>query len=248
LINMILSENLKYKRTFSRKLIVMAPLFFAIYAIGIMAFITGGSKYFINMVFNWWPLIFMPIGTALLCSLSDMREKKAGNYKGSYLCNINEIKVWFSKISVIAFYTFLSSMELSLVVILLNVLIGDTSNSNIRIFEAAIICWLVSLTLIPIQLFISSLLGAAASIIVSIIGIVVGVVASTESFWVFVPWSFGLRLMCPIIGVHPNGTALLDGNPLLSTDSITKGIIISLAFFIIISFITSIWFKKREVH
>jgi len=248
MLNIIQAENLKCKRTFSRKLIILAPLFFAIYAICIMFFITDGSKYYISMVFNWWSLIFMPLGTALLCSLAHMREKKAGNYKSSYLCNISKIEVWFSKISVIASYTFISTIELFAVVILSNILVKDSSISIISIFEAAIVCWVVSLVLIPIHLFISSLFGTAVSIITSIIGIIAGVIASTESFWILIPWSFGLRLMCPIIGVHPNGTMLPEGSPLLSADPIVKGIILSLVFFIAISLVTSIWFKKREVH
>lgn len=248
MLNIIQAENLKCKRTFSRKLIILAPLFFAIYAICIMFFITDGSKYYISMVFNWWPLIFMPIGTALLCALAHMREKKAGNYKSSYLYNVSKTEVWFSKISVIASYTFISTIELFIVVILSNILVRDTSISTISMFEAATVCWVVSLVLIPIHLFISSLFGTAVSIITSIIGIIAGVIASTESFWILIPWSFGLRLMCPIIGVHPNGTILPEGSPLLSADLVVKGIIISLASFIVISFVTSIWFKKREVH
>ncbi|WP_297417453.1 lantibiotic immunity ABC transporter MutE/EpiE family permease subunit [Clostridium sp.] len=248
MINIIQAENLKCKRTFSRKLMVLAPLFFAMYAICIMFFIADGSKYYISMVFNWWPLIFMPLGTALLCSLAHMREKKSGNYKSSYLYNISKTAVWFSKISVIASYTFISTIELFTVVILSNILVRDRSISITNIFEAAIVCWIASLVLIPIHLFISSLFGTAISIITSIVGIIAGVIASTESFWILIPWSFGLRLMCPIIGVHPNGTILPEGSPLLSPDPIVKGIVISLVFFAAVSFITSIWFNKREVH
>jgi len=71
---------------------------------------------------------------------------------------------------------------------------------------------------------------------------------ATEPSWIMMPWSWALRLMCPIMGVHPNGTALAANDALLSTSVIPAGILISLLFFIAASMLTAFWFSKREVR
>lgn len=75
MLNMIQSERLKYKRTFAKKLVYIAPFFFVLYAIITMPTIHSKYNYFEYTVFNWWPLIFLPLGTALIASLAAMREK-----------------------------------------------------------------------------------------------------------------------------------------------------------------------------
>ncbi|MBU3183467.1 ABC transporter permease [Clostridium estertheticum] len=112
MINYLQSENLKYKRTLSRKIIVMAPLFLILYAMLTMTSMVVKKEYFIITVFNWWPLIFIPLGSALLCSLSNVKEKKAGNYRGLRSHNVKGIGLWLSKIAIIALYTLLSSIML----------------------------------------------------------------------------------------------------------------------------------------
>ena len=52
--------------------------------------------------------------------------------------------------------------------------------------------------------------------------------------------------MCPLIGVHPNGITLNQGDPLLNGDVIGIGIILSVISFSILLFITGKLFKKKE--
>lgn len=249
MIKYLKAEIIKIKRTFFKKLIFISPLFFAIYGIIIYQFIPKNSpKYFISMVFNWWPLIFIPLGIGLLSSLISMKEKKSGNYKGIYLYDINKMEIWVSKIIVIALYTFIASIELFIIVIILNKFIGDISASNIQILQAVLICWLVSLVLIPINLFLSTYSGTVLTIIISFIGLIIGVLTAVENYWIAIPWSYSLRLMCPIIGIHPNGTILKKGSYLLESGVIFEGIIVSLLIMLILSYITGVWFSKKEVN
>ena len=82
---------------------------------------------------------------------------------------------------------------------------------------------------------------------IGVIGFIVGVLAAGESYWVYVPWSWPTRLMCPIIGVHPNGTLLDASDPLRDFSVIPIGIVLAIIAFIIFTILTSIWFSKREV-
>jgi len=248
LVNYLQSENLKYKRTFSRKFIVMAPLFFILYAIFTMANMGTKNNYFIIMVFNWWPLIFMPLGSALLCSLSDAKEKKAGNYRGLRSHNVKGIGLWLSKIAIISFYTFLSSIMLITVVFLSGFLSRGNATPFFKICEASMVIWITSVGLIPVYLFLSTWLGTVASIGSALIGLAAGVIMASGPSWIFMPWSWPLRLMCPIVHVNPNGTTLQAEALLMNPAVIPMGIIVSLGFLIITSYLTAIWFSKREVY
>jgi len=75
MIHYLLSENLKFKRTFSRKLIVAVPLFFLLFSFFTQQNLQTEDHYFMEMVFNWWPLLFMTIGSALLSTLSNNKDQ-----------------------------------------------------------------------------------------------------------------------------------------------------------------------------
>ncbi|MBZ9609395.1 lantibiotic immunity ABC transporter MutE/EpiE family permease subunit [Clostridium estertheticum] len=247
MLNYLQSENLKYKRTFSRKIIVMAPSFFILYAMVTMASMEVKKEYFIITVFNWWPLIFIPLGSALLCSLSNAKEKKSGNYRGLRSHNVKGIGLWLSKIAIIALYTFISSIMLIAFVFFAGVLSKGNAVPFLKVCEAGMVIWITSVGLIPVYLFLSTWLGTPASIGGALIGLAAGVMMAPEPSWILMPWSWPLRLMCPIAHVHPNGTILTDGNLLMNQSVIPIGIIVSLGFLIITSCLTSLWFAKREV-
>lgn len=111
-----------------------------------------------------------------------------------------------------------------------------------------LVCWLVSLVLIPIQLWAAAWKGILFSMGVAFAGMIAGVMAAPQSYWFLVPWSWATRLMCPIIGVHPNGTELKSGNPLLNSSVIPVGIAVSVILLIIITAISGVWFRRREIH
>ncbi|MMZ56351.1 ABC-2 family transporter protein [compost metagenome] len=251
MLNAIQSENLKYKRSFSQKLVFIAPLFFALYAIIVKLLISAVETpwdLFLCMVFNWWPLIFIPLGTALLCALVEMRERKAGNYRCLRTYNLNASTLWFGKITVLAFYTLLSSVTLIFVTLIAGSLIAQGTAPIGKIVEAGAIIWLVSLSLIPIQLFAAAWKGTIAAVALGFCGLFAGVIAAPRPWWIFVPWSWPMRLMSPIIGVHPNGIPLQEGDPLLNDSVVPLGIVVSLAFLAATSVLTAIWFAKREVR
>ena len=248
MLNMIQSERLKYKRTFAKKLVYIAPLFFVLYAIITMPTIHSKYNYFEYTVFNWWPLLFLPLGTALIASLAAMREKKSGNYRALRCHDISIPRMWFSKIIVIAYYTLLSSIELMILLILLKLFLPNSISSAAIVVMASLTIWITSLAYIPIGLFFADRFGTVISIIVSLIGIVLGVVMAPESYWMFIPWSWGMRLMSPIVGVHPNGVPLKEGNPLLDPSVIPIGILTSIVIFALLSLVTAFWFSRREVN
>lgn len=246
MLNMIRGEKLKYNRSFSKKLVIIAPLFFIIYGLITIKQINSQYNYFEYTVFNWWPLLFMPMGITLISSLSAHREKKAGRYIGLFSHDISKYNMWLSKVGVIALYVLISTVELIGVLILLKIIIPNSITSIGNAIKASIVIWVTSLSFIPIALFLAEKFGMVVSIIVNILGIVAGVICATEPSWIFIPWSWAMRLMCPIVKVHPNGIPLEPNSYLLDSTVIFKGIVVSILAFIILSLLTGIWFRNKE--
>lgn len=254
--NSLQSELLKYKRTFMGKLIVFIPMFFALYALVIQATImknplSGSSSWMwqslLALVFNWWPFVFLPLGYGLFASLAAAQEKKSGNYRALRTRNVSPIAIWINKIIAMAVISFLST----LVLVTATMIVGLLSKSGAipfgQIIGAGAVCWFTSLALIPIQLWAATWNGMFLSMGIAFAGMIAGIIAAPQPFWMGVPWSWATRMMCPIIGIHPNGILLEAGDPLMNATVIPAGIAISFIVFSAAAVLTAVWFSKREV-
>ena len=253
MINILQAEGLKYKRTFTRKLIVFAPLFFVIIALQAKLLMPASHIkswcLIIDQVFNWWPVIFVPIGTALFAALVNLQEKKSGNYLNLRIHNISPFTIWIGKIIIMAYHSFLAIFILIVATITSGLITGGLGPIPwIDILVGSFTIWITSLALIPLYLWAATWKGTIFSIFVGFMGLVSGVIAAPKPYWIYVPWSWGTRLMCPIIGVHPNGVQLENLDPLRNSFVIPIGIILALSTFIILTVITALWFNKREVR
>lgn len=248
----IQAEYLKYKRTFTRKLILGAPLFFLVLAL--MAKLVmpdqsiGAWDYLLSVIYNWWPVIFIPVGIALFAALVQLQEKKAGNYRNLRLHNVSPVVVWLGKITVMAIHSLLATLVLMATVVGAGLLIAEGSIPWSQIVTGGLLIWLASLPLIPLQLLAAAWGGLFASMGLGILGFFWGVSAAPGSDWLYVPWSWPTRLMSPLVGVHPNGVPLPPGDPLLDASVIPLGIGISLAALILFTCLTALWFSRKEMR
>lgn len=252
------SELIKYRRTFTGKLIILMPIFFGIYASVIQIMMKNplaqannntaiGWSTLLALIFNWWPVIFLPLGFALFAVLIASQEKKAGNYRSLRAHNISPAMIWVNKIVGMGFYSFLSAITLTVVTIISGVLTAGGTVPIDKIIVGCITCWLTSLVLIPIQLWAATYGSVFMSMGVGFVGMLLGVLIAPTNYWIVFPWSWTTRLMCPIIGVHPNNTLLVVGDSLLNSSVIPLGIIVSLITFFTLSLITALWFNRKEV-
>lgn len=252
------SEILKYKRTFMGKLIVFIPLFFAVYALVVsvimqnpMAEANGNNSIgwakILTLVFNWWPFLFLPLGYALFAVLVAAQEKKAGNYRALRSHDVSPAMLWIHKIAGMAIYGLLSTLVLTIAVSTAGLVTAAGPFPIGKILAGGMTCWLASLVLIPIQLWAATLGGTFLSMGMGFGGMILGIIAAPTYLWIVCPWSFATRLMCPMIGIHPNGTVLSAGDPLLSASVVPVGIVVSLIAVVVFTLLTSVWFAKREV-
>lgn len=252
------SELMKYKRTFMGKLIVFIPLFFAIYALAVSVIMQNplaeangnngiGWTKILTLVFNWWPFLFLPLGYALFAVLVAAQEKKAGNYRALRSHDVSPAILWINKIAGMAIYGLMSTIVLMIAVSAVGLVAAAGPLPIGKVLAGGIICWLVSLVLIPIQLWAATLGGTFLSMGMGFGGMILGIIVAPTNLWIACPWSWATRLMCPMIGIHPNGTVLSDGDPLLSASVVPVGIVVSLIAVVVFTLLTSVGFAKREV-
>ena len=155
------SELLKYKRTFMGKLIIFIPVFFAVYALVTQTSLMENPmsessswkwESLLALIFNWWPFVFLPLGYALFAALAAAQEKKSGDYRALRARNIHPMALWINKITAMAFFGLLSTLVLMAAAVTAGLLTNAGALPFGKIFTAGMVCWLSSLTLIPIQL------------------------------------------------------------------------------------------------
>jgi len=252
MINILKSESLKYRRTFTRRIVLLSPLFFIIIALVQVLFMPDDFMWpwqlLLSMIYNWWPVIFIPIGIALFAALVALQEKKAGNYRNLRVHNISPAVIWTGKIALMAYHTLLATLILIVVTIISGLIAAGGEIPWAKIFAGGFILWLTSLAVIPLQLWAATWKGTFFSMAMGFAGFIIGVEAAPKEYWIYVPWSWPTRLMCPIIGVHPNGIPLEISDPLYNPSVIPTGVTVAIAALIIFTVITAVWFNKREVR
>ena len=256
--NRIEAEILKYKKTVISKLILIIPIFFAVFSMVVQIIISENPgikldmaskeswKMFLTLSFNFWSFIFIPMISALLAGLVANQEKKVGNYRALCCHEIRPLKIWFYKIIGMVVYMLIATIVFIAVEVVAGSISAVGNISFIKILVAAIACFLVSISILPIQLFFATNFGMIINLAVGFVGMLSGVLMAPEKYWILNPYSWATRLMCPLIGVHPNGIALNQGDPLLNGDVIGIGIILSMISFSILLFITGKLFEKKE--
>ncbi|GIO25219.1 lantibiotic immunity ABC transporter MutE/EpiE family permease subunit [Oceanobacillus sp. J11TS1] len=237
--HVIAAENLSLKRTFTRKLLFIVPF------VNVILSFLMNPTFFVSGTFNWWSIIFMPLLIGLLCSMVNKKEIKAGNYSVLFSKPLAFEKVWYGKITVLALYTLISMIIFAVLLVLVGILFPGYAIMQANRFEAIILLWLTSLWQIPFCLFLARKFGLIIAVGVNFIcGLFMGTLAAYH-FWWIIPWAWPVRMMSPILGIHPNGLALKAGNPLMSYTAVPIGIGLSLIFLIILAYTTGRQFAKE---
>ncbi|MEA4919961.1 MAG: lantibiotic immunity ABC transporter MutE/EpiE family permease subunit [Clostridiaceae bacterium] len=236
------AENLKCRRTFAKKLVFIVPLITVV-----LSGISG--MYLVQNGYNWWYTILFPGFITLVTTLVNQIEDRKLRYRSVLPLSVSLQKIWVSKVLLIALYTSATSMLHLAGIGLGKLLINPTSTATVgQMAGATLILIIASLWQIPFCLFLSKKFGLIAAILINLgAGIVLGILAATESFWWICPYSWTTRLMCPALGIRPNGTMAPQGDALLNPGVIPVGIILSFALFLALLAVTAKWFQRQEV-
>ena len=231
MLSYIKSENLKFKRTFSRKFIFLAPLIMSCFAYLISFSMPDSKKLYNAMAYNWWALIFISFGPTLLCIFSILKDNKT--YEFLISRGISKEKFWFCKIIILSYYLFIANLFMFIFTNIINYLLFGSYHNILAQLSASAILFLVSICLVPINLIVQYKTSTIITVIFNFIGLILGIKLSVTSFWGFAPWGYALRLLCPVMGVQPNGLFLEESSFLWDGNVILPGIILCLSLFVI---------------
>lgn len=236
-------EHLKFKRTFGKFLPVIAPLVTLL----LVLTLTGGlQNAFPAGTWNWWYAVLLPGTLSVMCYLSIVKDKKNRYY------NLKSLSVPGWKLILGKMLYLVLGLFVANVVIFLGATIGGIIfGSTIPVGGAAMATILLTLSYlweIPVYLFLSARFGMFADIFICMVISIGGVatVADKGAWWVF-PSSIPARLMCPTLGLRPNGLPIPAGSELWSTHVILPGILLSLAWLFVCTTFVGVWFEKMEV-
>ena len=113
---------------------------------------------------------------------------------------------------------------------------------------ATILLTLSYLWEIPVYLFLSARFGMFADVFVCMVLSIGGeATLSDKSSWWLCPSSIPVRLMCPTLGLLPNGLPIPAKSELWSESVILPGIMLSLGWFVVCAVLFAWWFEEMEV-
>lgn len=243
-----ISENMKIKRKFVKRLVWIAPIMVILLSV----FLT--SNYFQVCIYNWWYTLILSgvivIEGCFLYKIDGFMKNKS-----IMALPVDLKKVWIAKILVAVKNIVISCMIIFIAGQLSVFVIPMRSESNISMlsgFIGILVIIITSIWEIPLWFFLGNKIGMFPTIILSLATNIYSIVISVRKFWWINPFSYTSRLMCPILRILPNGLLAKEGSAtftpeLLNTSSIPLGIGVSIVLFIVITYLTAKWYERQEI-
>lgn len=248
MVNILKSEILKEKRSANAKIFLLTPIIFIVFNL-LMNVLMGkspeGKSFLLATAFNWFPLLILPIVISLLVINILAKEKQSQlNLQKSLGLDRKKIKV--AK-SLLVLTEVLAIVMVSILIIYLvaNFILKENI-SLAMLIKAGVVLFMGVMPLVGFSFFIMSL--SSKAFVLLILNFILSIISPTpavKDLWKFYPWSYSLRMLAPIIGVHPNGTFLDINSPLWDKSVIILGIVLSLGVYVLFM-VLSINRKEKE--
>lgn len=233
------AEHLKQKHTFGGKIFFLAPCVMLM-----LAFSLTRGNFFSAGAWNWWYTAFLTGTLAIACYLSIQKDRKL-NYQNLLLLYIPVPRSWDGKVMYLAAGLLISNGVLYLGSILGDMVFGSTLPS---LGEGAAVFLLTATHLweIPLFLFLSTRYGMFLNIFFAVLLTGCGVMIAPGSFWWAFPGAIPARLMCPVLGLLPNGLPVPVGSAMNRGNVILPGVVIAAIWFLAVDAAASNWFARWE--
>ena len=221
--NYIFAENLKHKHSFLLKILFIAPIISLLVAFVLM------PLYFSVNAYNWWYVMIMPATFALIPAMMHRKEERKLNYRAVFSLNVDLKKIWISKILTASIYLSITAILHMLGVFVFQFFIGEQLTGNYAfttLLFASVLLVITNIWQVPFCFFLAKKFG---------------------SMWIYCPYSWGIRLMVPVMRILPNGVPTEVSNPMILNTSLLVPCILSICLFTLLTFITAKWFSKQEV-
>ena len=231
-------EWIKEKRAANYTLKYIVPVIFVLFnllMVSIMGQSSVGRSYLMATVFNWYPVLILPIILSLLV-VNIVSKEKEEHVALLRRLNILPEKMLIAKNGIVIFELFTVLILSSTGIYLIDRFLLHEEIS-LKIMIAATCCLFIgSLPIVALSFFIYKLFHKRFLVIlINFIFTFPSAIIAVTSYWKFFPWDYNLRILCPIIEVHPNGTFLEKSSPLTSMNAVYVGLVLSVMVYIIIT-------------
>lgn len=242
------AENLKFKCSLFRKLIIFIPAALILISI-IFIFIGIGLGGFSSSIVCNWCMPIASLSIVILCHLVNNKDQKH-KYRTLYSLPIDLKKTFISKTILIALNLLIISLLLSFITIISECIASGVSvairHTGYYILGYCLL-WLSLLWQIPFCLFLDQKVGFVGSVIINLIASALGGLffSLTPLFWFF-PYSWPARFMITLFGVLPNGLLVeADSRWILNLGESSLLALISLLAMFVLSVLFSRWYRRQ---
>ncbi len=242
------AENLKFKRSLFRKLIIFIPAALILISM-IFIFIGIGLGGFSSSIVCNWCMPIASLSIMFLCHLVNKKDQKH-KYRTLYSLPIDLKKIFISKTILIALNLLIISLLLSFITVISECILSGVSvamgHSGYYLLGYCLL-WLSLLWQIPFCLFLDQKAGFVGSVIINLFASASGGLffSLTPLFWFF-PYSWPARFMVTLFGVLPNGLLVeADSRYNLNVGESSLLVLISLLAMLVLSALFSRWYGKQ---
>lgn len=227
------------------KLLFIAPFMPLLHAFVLM------PLYFTVNAYNWWYVILMPATFALIPAMMHRKEDRKLGYRAIFSLHINLRKVWVSKILTALIYMSITALLHMIGVFIFQFFVGEQLTQNYAfttLLFASVLLFITNIWQVPFCFFLAKKFGFVAGITVNaILGVVLGILLSDGAMWIYCPYSWGIRVMVPVMHILPNGVPAETSNSMVLNTSLLIPCILSICLFVLLTAVTAKWFSKQEV-
>ena len=242
------AENLKFRRSLFRKLILLIPAGLILMSV-IFIFIGIGMGGFSSSVVCNWCMPVACLSVTILCHLANKKEQKHG-YRTLYSLPVDLKKTFISKIILTALTLLIISLLLSFITVISECMFSGVRAALERsVLYVAGYCllWLSFLWQVPFCLFLDRKIGFVGSTLINLFACALGGLffSLTPLFWFF-PYSWTARFMVTLFGVLPSGLlAETDSRLILSPGGSLLLVLVSLLAAAVLSVSFSFWYERQ---
>jgi len=238
--NYLKAEHLKFKRTISNKLLLIAPLLTALFA-----WIVGGFHGFQYMTFYWWYAFLLPGTIAILCSLAHQKEERAGKYYSVLSAPINLKQFEYAKVLILIEKLLMAAVFLAAFAAVSNLISPALAVYSMgRNFAGSVALMIASIWQAPLCLFLARKIGLLLPITVNtLLGILIpSLLGNTVLAWVC-PYCWAAKTAELLMGIESNGT-------FAGVTTFSWSVLLPLVFSVILYILLTLWdaanFSKKE--
>lgn len=238
--NYLKAEHLKFKRTISNKLLLIAPFLTALFA-----WIVGGFYGFQYMTFYWWYAFLLPGTIAILCSLAHQKEEQAGKYYSVLSAPISLKRFEYAKVLILTEKLFVAAVFLAMFAAVSNLISPALAVYSMgRNFIGSVALIIASIWQVPLCLFLARKTGLLLPIAVNtLLGILIpSLLGNTVLAWIC-PYCWAAKTAELLMGIESNGT-------FAGVAAFSWSVFLPLVFSIILYILLTLWdaanFSKKE--